>query len=105
MAGKAFIPSHVRDDPIIYSGRAVKRTKAKPSGASGNNDQAGAPPPEFTEQKGNLLIRDLWQNGMDGVHTMRIVNTDANSHRKMDPDRCLNEVERGKKRIYMDACL
>ena len=33
LAGKAFTPSHVRDDPLIYSGRAVKRTKAAPAGA------------------------------------------------------------------------
>ena len=40
LAGKAFTLSHVRDDPLIYSGRAVKRMKSTPSGASGNNDQA-----------------------------------------------------------------
>ena len=38
LAGKAFTPSHVRNDPLIYSGCAVKRTKATPDGASGNND-------------------------------------------------------------------
>ena len=32
--GKAFTPSHVRDDPLILAGRTVKRTKAKPDGAS-----------------------------------------------------------------------
>ena len=31
LAGKAFSPSYVRDDPLIYSGRAVKRTKAAPA--------------------------------------------------------------------------
>ena len=45
LTGKAFTPSHVR---LIYSGLAVKRTKATPPRASGNNDQAGAPPPEVT---------------------------------------------------------
>ena len=38
LAGKAFTPSHVRDDPLIYSGCSVKRKKATPDGASGNND-------------------------------------------------------------------
>ena len=77
LAGKAFTPSHVRNNPLIYSGCAVKRTKATPAGASGKNDQAGAPPPEATEQKGDLLICDLWKNGMDNVHNMRVVNTDS----------------------------
>ena len=38
LAGKAFTPSHVRYDPLIYSGCAVKRTKTTPSGASGNKN-------------------------------------------------------------------
>ena len=31
LAGKAFTPTHVRDDPLIFSGRAVKRTNAEPA--------------------------------------------------------------------------
>ena len=49
MAGKAFTPSHVRDDPLIYLGRAVKRKKATPAGASGKKDHIVARPTEFTE--------------------------------------------------------
>ena len=60
LADKAFTPSNVRNDPLIFAGCAVKRLKANPSGASGTTDQDGAPPPEATEQKGELLIRDLW---------------------------------------------
>ena len=58
LAGKAFTPSHVHNDPLIYSGRAVKRTKATPAGARGNKDHAVALPPEVTEEKGDLLICD-----------------------------------------------
>ena len=35
LSRKAFTPSHVRNDPLIYSGRAVKRMKAAPAGAGG----------------------------------------------------------------------
>ena len=58
MAGKVFTPSHVRDNPLIYSGCAVKRTKATPAGDRGNKDHAVALPPEVTEEKGDLLICD-----------------------------------------------
>ena len=105
LAGKAFTPSHVRDDPLIYSVRAVKRTKATPAGVGGNTDHAVVPLPEVTEQKGNLLIRDLWQQVIDIIHDMRVVNTDAPTHRMKDTDRCLHEAERGKKRMYLEACL
>ena len=38
LAGKAFTPSHVCNDPLVFSGRAMKRTKATPAGASGTID-------------------------------------------------------------------
>ena len=47
LAGKAFTPSHMRDDLLIYSGRAVRRTKAKPDGSNGNIEHPSAP--EVTE--------------------------------------------------------
>ena len=37
LTGKAFTPSHVRDDPLIYSGCAMSRTKPKPSGSNTTN--------------------------------------------------------------------
>ena len=67
LAGRSFTPSHVRNDPIIYQGCAVKRTKAKPDGPSYTTDPDDTLP-EATEQKGDLLIRDLWHNGTESVH-------------------------------------
>ena len=83
----------------------MKRPKAKPAGPSGSIDRDGTAPPEATEQKGGLLIRDLYQIGTDSVHNMRVVNTDATSQRTKDPERCLQDAERGKKQMYLDACL
>ena len=60
---------------------------------------------EVTEQKVNLLICDLWQNGTDSVHDMHVVNTDDKSHMSKAPGNCLQEAERGKKRMYLTACL
>ena len=96
LAGKAFTPSHVRDDPLIYSGCAVKRMKAAPSGAGGNSNNSALKPPEVTEQKGDLLIRDLCHQSTDSVHNMHVVNTDALMHRTKDPVKCLHKAERGK---------
>ena len=49
LAGKAFTPLHVRNDPLIFSCHAVKRMKATPARDSGTIDQTGAPPPKVTE--------------------------------------------------------
>ena len=83
----------------------MKRTKDTPAGAIGTTDQAEAPPPEVTDQKGDLLICDLWLKGTDSVHGMRVVNTDAKSHMTKATEKCLQEAERGKKRMYLEACL
>ena len=57
------------------------------------------------EQKGNLLIRDIWQQGTDSVHDMCVVNTDALTNMTKDPEKCLHEVEREKNKMYLEACL
>ena len=105
MTGKGFTPSQVRNDPLIYSGRAVKRMKASSDGSSGTTDQAGVLSLEVTEHKGDLLIRELWQNGTDSVHDMRVLNTDALSYVRRSPEKCFHEAERGKKKMYLEACL
>ena len=95
----------MRDYPLIYSGRATKRTKATSAGAGGKNDHTVVPPPEVTEHKGDLLICDLWQQGTDSVHNMRVVNTDALTYMTKDPERFMHKAERKKKRMYLEACL
>ena len=105
LAVKAFTPSQVRNDPLIYQDCAVKRPKDKPAGPSGSTN-SGDTPQEATEQKGDLLIRDLWNHGTDSVHDMRVVNTDAKSYWEKSPKtRCLEEAERSKKKMYLEACL
>ena len=105
LAGKAFTRSHVCYNPLIYSGRAVKRTKATPAGSNKAKTSEHPVAPEVTEQKGDLLIRDLWQQGTDNVHDMHIVNTGALTYQLKEPEKCLHKAERGKKKIYLEACL
>ena len=42
---------------------------------------------------------------MDSVHDMRVLNTDAKNHAVKTPEKCLQEAERGKKWMYLEACL
>ena len=73
----------------------MKRPKAKLDGTRGSTYQDGAPQLEAAEQKGDLLIRDLWHNRTDSVHNMCVVNTDAKTHALKTPKECLQESERG----------
>ena len=104
LASRAFTPTHVRNDPLIYQGCAVTRKKAQPAGPGGNTAPETTPPGD-SEQKGDLLIRDLWKNGTDSIHDMRVVNTDAKSYWGRSPEKCLEEAERAKKKMYLEACL
>ena len=36
---------------------------------------------------------------------MRVVNTDALSYLKKAPEKCLHKAEKGKKKMYLEACL
>ena len=36
---------------------------------------------------------------------MRVVNTNALTHRTKDSEKCLHEAERIKKKMYLEACL
>ena len=46
---KAFTPYHVREDPLIFTGSAVKRPKPKPSRATDTTKRDNVTPPEATE--------------------------------------------------------
>ena len=82
----------------------MKRTKSQPAGPR-DSTTPGDTQTEATEQKGDLLIRDLWANRTDSVHDMRVVNTDAKSYWERTPEKCLEEAEKGKKKMYLEAFL
>ena len=36
---------------------------------------------------------------------MRVVNTDALTYQLKEPEKCLHETEKGKKKMYLEACV
>ena len=85
LARKAFTPSYVRNDPLIFICCAMKRPKAKPAIYKTTTVPADTPPLEATEQKGDIMIRDLRKNGTDSFHNMHVVNTYPKSHLAKTP--------------------
>ena len=74
-----------------------------PAGSNKTKTSEHPAAPEVTEQKGGLLIWDLWQQGTDSVHDMRVVNTDALTYQMKEPEKCLHKEEKGKKKMYLEA--
>ena len=80
----------------------MKKTNAKPARYKTTPSTQHL---EATEYKGNLLIHDLWQNGTKSVYNMPVLNTYVKSHSAKTPEKCRQEVERAKKKMYLEACL
>ena len=85
-AGQEFTPTHVRDDPKRFTGRAVRRGKSKSKGE-------GAPSKDKGDMKGYLLIQYLWKQGTYIIHDMSVVNTDAISYQSKPPEKYLETAE------------
>ena len=95
----------MRNNPLIFAGCAMKMPKAKPARTICSTNPENALPTRAAEQKGDLLICDLYQHGTNSVHDLRVVNADAKYHSGNTPEKCLQEAERAKKRMYLEACL
>ena len=101
LTGKAFAPFPVRDEPLIFAGCAVKRPKTNMASSKATTVPDATQPLEATEQKVELLIHNLYQNWNDSVHDMRVLNIDAKPHSAKTPEKCLQEAEREKKKVYL----
>ena len=93
---KAFTPTHVYDDPKIYTVCAIR---------GGKNDIKWSPSKYVEELKGGILIREPWIQGTDSIHNMRVANSDATSYQSKSPENCLETDERENKKKYIYACL
>ena len=51
-------------------------------------------PPEEGEEKGGLIIQDLWTQGTDIIHNVRVVNTDAACYESQNPEKYLENAKK-----------
>ena len=103
LSGKAFNPSHMRNNFLIFAVCSTKSPKANPARTTGSTNRDKTSTPYSTEQKGDRMICDLWQNVTDSVHYMRFVNTNAKYHLVKPREKFLQQEERENKRMYLEA--
>jgi len=102
LASKALIPSAVRDEPLIHTSRpAVQMPELDPStpAVSRNFHKNRG------EDRGDVLIRGLWDRGTDCIIDVRVTDLDAKSNRSRDPAKVLESHEKEKKKKYLEPCL
>jgi hypothetical protein len=88
LATKALTPTAVRVEPLIDP------TSLQPDDLAINDGK-----------RGDLLIRGCWSNGTHCIIDVRITDTDADSNRRRDPLKILEEHEREKKKKYLAYCI
>ena len=102
---KALTPSAVRVEPLIH----LDSTAA-------DGDEAEAPttntdtnrPSKHTAndgKRGDILMRGLYQRGLDCIIDVRVTDLDCKSNRNQDPEKVLARQEKQKKTKYLQACL
>jgi hypothetical protein len=89
----AFKKSVVRAEPRIFNG--------SPATTSENPNPTVDP----SGERGDLLVRGFWENGMDAIIDVRCVDTDAKSYNSRDPEKVLKSAEKSKKNKYLEHCL
>ena len=92
----------MHSNPLIYPSCAMREGKYQPSSSATKN------PPSLQdkmEQKGDLLIRNLYQIGTDSIHNICVMNNDVLSYQNKLLEKCFQTAERGKKYKYLDSCL
>ena len=87
---RAFTPSAVRDEPKINPSN-------QPTDNEGETSTAA-------EERGDLLVRGLWERGKHCVIDVRITDINQPYQQHKPPDKILREHEKNKKKKYLEAC-
>ena len=95
LAARAFSPSAVRDEPLIFSGCSTESLKST----------AASSPACPTDERGDVLVRGLWERSTDCILDVRVTDTDAKSYRAKSPKNVLAAQENSKKKKYLAPCL
>jgi hypothetical protein len=105
LCGKALTPSAVHDKPsIYYPDSRISPTDSRQSTLS-NQPVLKCKSKSNDEDRGNLLVRGLWQCGTHCVIDVRVTNINGKSQQHIAPAKVLAKHEREKKAKYLEACL
>jgi hypothetical protein len=89
----AFKKSTIRAEPRIFNGSPV------------TDSENPNPTIDASGERGDLLVRGFWENGMDAIIDVRCVDTDAKSYNRREPEKVLKSAEKVKKTKYLEHCL
>ena len=105
-ASKALTPSAVRVEPLMHTDSTPDEGtktngKSKPEAKTNHHCNHSA----NDGQRGDVLVRGLFQRGTECIIDVRVTDLDSISQRSTDPDKVLRKHEKQKKSKYLQACL
>ena len=100
LESKAFSPSAVRNKPKISIGRAPKEKTPELQEAPTVKKLLSDHP---SDERGDVLIRGLWEQGTDYIIDVCLTDVDAKSCRSKTPEKVLAAQDWEKKGIYLEA--
>ena len=89
LAECALSPSNVRDEPLINISHCEHRGEGK----------------VLHENRGDLMIRGLWERGLESIVDVQVTNLESPSYRNRKPDKVIEGLEKRKKEKYEQDCL
>jgi hypothetical protein len=99
---KALTSSDVRDEPHIHP---HSRKLEKPEPTTQEHQVQYCEAKSNDEDRGDILVRGLWQRGTDCITDVRVTDINSKSQRHLTPAKALLKHEREKKSKYLDACI
>lgn len=90
-----------RDEPRIFIRPPAAPATAPPAAPPPDPPEPPVAPPQ---DRGDVLLRNLFERGTDCIIDVRIVDLNAASYRSRDPLKVMKGLEREKKKHYLKAC-
>ena len=110
IAIQALSPNRVRDEPKIVTSSHNSPGVGAPASAAVHGPSSTPPSPPFTHKdghffdRGDLLVRGLYDKSTECIIDVRVTDTDQPSYRGSTPEQVIAAQERGKKSQYAARC-
>ena len=98
LASRAFRPSQVRDEPRIHNVAAQPQSGATPEAAPVTRLH------RQNQDRGDVMIRGLWEKGTYCILDVRVTHLDAKTHRKKTAEK-VSLRSRARKETKICGCL
>jgi hypothetical protein len=101
--------SKITDEPKIHTSLNLSEnpsTKHNKNNNTNNNKKGKAKSrPDKSDERGDLLVGEFWDNCTDTIFDIRVTNLDGETNKDKALETVLKQHEKEKKDMYLQACI